>query len=181
MTGTAVLLSPFQDPVAIRNPSPPRATRTGREDRTPGSSAPAPGFPGPSRGRARECAPDAGRRGRRGRAGRRPGAQFIIPPLTREAATVRRARATKRAATVAVVAARAPVAAATRARPSPAAQPGVTLPLPAVRPAVPEPVRRSHEPQRKDAGVSSWSGQVLSEVRGRTWEKSRGGSSRSRR
>lgn len=70
---------------------------------------------------------------------------------------------------------------ATRASPSPAAQPGVTLPLPAVRPSVSVCVRRSHQPRRRMKGASSLSGQVLSGVKRRTKEKSRGGCGRSRR
>lgn len=51
MTGTGVLLpSPSQDPVAIRNPSPPRAPGGNPEDRTPGERRAGPRVPGMPRG-----------------------------------------------------------------------------------------------------------------------------------
>lgn len=94
MIQTGVNPSPSQDPVAVRNPSLPRAPRKRRKDRTPQEGRAAPRFPGVSGGRARECAPGGGRRGRRGCTGPRPRAQPIVPPLTREAATKRGARDT---------------------------------------------------------------------------------------
>ena len=50
MTGTSVLPSPFQDPVAIRNPSPPRAPRGSSQDHKPGEGRAGPRIPGVPRG-----------------------------------------------------------------------------------------------------------------------------------
>lgn len=114
------------------------------QDRKPGEGRADPSVPGVPRGSG--SAPQAA--DGEGEATR--GAQPIVPPRARGAVTERRTRDTQRAGIAVVAAARAPIAAAERARPSPAAQPGVTLPLPAVRPWIPASVRRSHEPRGED-------------------------------
>lgn len=154
MTRSGVLLpSPFQDPVAIRNPSPPEAARRAARTERLERGAPTPGFPGSSGGRARECAP--GEEEVVAHTGGQLGAQPTVPPL---AETSRRAKDTLHAAIAVVAASRVSVASATRSRPSPspAVQLGVTLTLPAVWPSVlPATVRRSQERRREDErGVS---------------------------
>lgn len=101
MTGTTVP-SPFQDPVAIRIPSPSRPLGPARTAH-PGRGAPVPGLPGSPGGR--ECAPGARRRRRSGRAG--PGGREPNPQSLRrqEATTARRARAAQGTATAAAAAA----------------------------------------------------------------------------
>lgn len=71
-----------------------------------------------------------------------------------------------------------------RARPSPAAQPGIALPLPAVGPSLAVSVRLSVRPTSLGArtrAVAPQSGTPLSEVKGRSSSRRQGGCSRSRR
>lgn len=75
MTGTSVLPSPFQDPVAIRNPSPPRAPRGSSQDHKPGEGRAGPRIPGVPRGSgsAPQAADGEGEAGQ-GRPAHRPSA-----------------------------------------------------------------------------------------------------------
>lgn len=175
MTGTSVLLpSPFQDPVAIRNVSPPgpqgeppgpqarRGTR--RPPGVPGS----PGGPGCAAGGGwrwrsgqgspahRPCAGDSS--GDRAAGDRHPARRARGGGGGPGSGCRRRARTPqpRRAARRYLAAARSPAL------------------DPCVRPSVPRASRGGRE------GVSPRPGQGLSEVMGRTRERSRGGCARSR-
>lgn len=175
MIRTGVNLSSLQDPVAIRNPSPPRGPKKRGKERTLGEGLAGPGVPGTLKGQRPGVRPrrrKAREKGSRGPAAKSPAYSPSADQTNDDQAAGKSHRA-RRDPGVAV--ARAPVAAATLARPNPTAQHGGTLPLPAVRPLVPASVSRSHEPQGEDERVFSWSGRALSGGRRRTREKSRGG------
>lgn len=170
MTGT-VVPSPFQDPVAIRIPSPSRPLGPARTAH-PGRGAPVPGLPGSPGGR--ECAPGARRRRRSGRAG--PGDREPNPQSLRrqEATTARRARAAQGTATAA--------AAGLGSRPQPRGAARRYLSAArslALDPCVRPPVGSASFGVRTK-GASWRPGQVFREVTGSAGERSRGGCGSSR-